>query len=84
MTVTEFQWSADLVLHRGPVDDPVLLFAENTAKVEGDFNEVLLQTHCVDWVAEQVHAEPGQLNVVFFAWSDIPKPAEDFPPPPSA
>lgn len=70
--MTEFIWSADIIADRGPVDEPVLLSADNSATVgPGQYTDAALEAHAVDWVGKQTGLDPEQMTVVSFAWSSL-------------
>ena len=60
-----FIWCADYVLHRGPVDGPMLMHAEVSAVLhggDGPGTRELMHNNAVTWLSEQLPADPADLS----------------------
>jgi hypothetical protein len=66
-----FAWSADAIVSRGPIDEPLLLNLNFTAALFGDqvHCDKLMEENAVSVVARECDVEPEAVTILNLTWS---------------
>jgi hypothetical protein len=69
----EFIWHAEVSVNN-EYGELSLYHVNNSAYVtDGTFTDESVQTSCFDWIVNQLDVDPGQVAVVNFTWSSMPR-----------
>lgn len=64
-------WSADIIVDRGPVDDPILTHFEGDASCDSieDLCPVTFEGQVIEFMAGNMDEDPAAVTVVALSWS---------------
>jgi len=69
--ILPFTWSADAIVSRGPIDDPLLLNLNYTAWLSGDslHCDKLMEENAVNVLVQELDVEPEAVTILNLTWS---------------
>lgn len=79
-----FIWSAEVIVDRGPVDDPLFVDAAVSATMTdsvGSYGQHLLEENAVSWLADRLGTTVDNMTVVSLHWSMLDDLQTYTPPP---
>lgn len=71
--VTPFLWTADAIVTRGPIDDPLLLTLTYSATLSGDgvHCDKLMEENAVNVLVQELDVEPEAVTILNLTWSPV-------------
>lgn len=64
-------WEADVVVNRGPVDEPLLVHAYATCELSNgrEYTDQAMEDAAIRFVSQQVDVDPADCQVISLTWS---------------
>lgn len=70
--IVPFIWNAEVIVSRGPVDDPLLVSTSCCATMTdriGSYGTLLVEENALSWLSKQVGHPIENMTVVSLTWS---------------